>query len=217
MSHPFSPESAGPTPLQLAAYVDGELGPADRATVEAWLRDHPESRADVEGQRQLLRLWQTGTPADPGEAAWANVLAGAEAAALAGTTAGRAGSRLKSVVRLATALTSVAAVALLALALMHLLTPRPQERVAPLPVASSTDVEILSMEGGDVGALVVGEPPVRGPFTLASADDMTVDDSGRDVVLVNPPQHEKGVKGHLPQPSPSPMIVPVDPSAGKAP
>jgi hypothetical protein len=220
MSHPFSPEGTGPTPQQLAAYVDGELGPADRAVVEAWLRDHPDGRADIEGQRELLRLWQGTAAPDPGEEAWATVLVGAEAGALAGAgPSGAGGGRLRLALRLATALTSAAAVLLLALGLMRLWTPHSHDRVAPLPVASTGDVEILSMEGGDVASLVVGEPPVRGPLNLASAEDVTVDNSGHDVQIVSqspPRDHATGGHSHK-QPVVNPMIIPADPSTDKTP
>jgi anti-sigma factor RsiW len=74
MNHPSRPEGAGPTPQLLAAYVDGELGPADRAAVDAWLCDHPEARADVAAQRRLTHLWRAAPPPDPGDAAWADEL-----------------------------------------------------------------------------------------------------------------------------------------------
>lgn len=217
MSHANRAEGARPSPQQLAAYVDGELGPADRAVVDAWLRDHPDTRAEIDGQRRLQRLWQAGAPPDPGAAAWADILGRVEAAAGRPAAARQPGDRLVGTVRLAAGLASVAAVLLVALALGGVFTPRPPPpQVTPLPVASTGDVEILSMDGGDLGALVVGEPPVKGPLTLASADEVTVDNSGHDVQIVRPtPEH------HPPGPQPHdhrPMLImPTDPSQGKAP
>jgi anti-sigma-K factor RskA len=210
MSHSSRPEGAGPTPQQLAAYVDGELGPADRAVVDAWLGAHPDARDDVEAQRRLLRQWQAAATPVPDEAAWAGTLARVEAG-LAEAAREQAGSRQLAVaLRLVGALAAAAAVVVLALALGQHFTPRKP----PLPVVTADDVQILSIEGDDVGALVVGEPPVQGPLTLASADDVTVDKSGSDVEVPKPVEHVADKH----QPPPPPMIMfPTDPSVGKAP
>jgi anti-sigma factor RsiW len=47
---PFDPERDGPL---LSGYVDGELGPAERALVEAWLDDDVRAREEV---ARLVRL-----------------------------------------------------------------------------------------------------------------------------------------------------------------
>jgi anti-sigma factor RsiW len=44
--------------LQLGAYADGEIDPAGRAAVEAFLASNPEAAADVEDRRRLRRLVQ---------------------------------------------------------------------------------------------------------------------------------------------------------------
>jgi anti-sigma factor RsiW len=214
MSHSSRPEGAGPTPQHFAAYVDGELGSADRAAVDAWLGEHPDARADVEAQRRLLRQWQAAVPPDPDETAWATSLARVEAG-LATAARQRAGSaRLAGVLRLAATLGAVAAVLVLSLGLAWLFVPRTSPGT-PLPVATADDVEILSIEGGDVRALVVGEPPVQGPLTIASADDVTLDKTGPDVEVAKAAEH--GPHGHQPPP-PAPMIMfPTDQSRGAAP
>jgi len=72
------------------------------------------------------------------------------------------------------------------------------------------------MEGGDVGALVVGEPPVQGPLTLASADEVTVDNSGHDVQIVRPtPEPHPG--SHSRHEAPPMFIMPTDVSQQKTP
>jgi hypothetical protein len=218
MSHPSRPEGAGPTAQQLAAYVDGELGSVDRAAVETWLRDHPEDRADVDAHRRLARLWQANNPPPPDEAAWAGALARIDADLASGAHAARPaarGRRLAGVVRLAAAVASVAAALVLGLSLTGLFLPRPPATVEVLPVASDGDVEILSIEGGDVGALVVGQPPVQGQLMLASADDVTVEKSGRDVQVPRPPA-EHATNHHHPRPE-VPMVIPThDPALQKA-
>jgi hypothetical protein len=219
MSHPSRPEGVGPTSQQLAAYVDGELGPTDRAVVETWLRDHPEDQADVDAHRRLLRLWQAGSTPAPGEAAWAGALARIEAGLAAGAAAARPvarGPHLAGVVRLAAAVAAVAAVLVLGLSLTGVFSPRPPTPVEPLPVASEGDVEILSIEGDDVRALVVGQPPVHGRLMLASSDDVTVEKSGRDVQVPRPaPEHAPD--HHHQRTVEVPMVIPTrDPSLQKA-
>src|SRR5262245_33986777 len=146
-----------PDPQRLAAYADGELPPAQRRAVEAWLARHPEARDEVEAQRRLARLWQDGGPPEPSEAAWSDVLARVEATL---PDARRAARRKRSagLVWLAglSAAAAVAAAVLLAVAWWQ---PGEQEPdVATLPVASADDVEIISMDAADIPALVVGEP-----------------------------------------------------------
>src|SRR5689334_18822405 len=63
-------------PELLAAYVDGELPPAECRRVEAWLADHPDARADVEDQRRLLRLFEETAPPPPTDERWASVVDG---------------------------------------------------------------------------------------------------------------------------------------------
>ena len=205
MSQHPRPEHGAPTPEQLAAYADGELGPANRARVEAWLREHPEARAGVEAQRQLAHLGQAAAPPEPGAAAWSGVLARVQAGLNAAAPAGhRPTSRLPGLLAVAGA----AAVILLALAVAHFAPHRPGP---PLPVAAADDVEVLSIDAGDAGALVVGQPPVRGPLVLASADDVTVDGSGRDVDIVNPDPPPPN------QPAAPMIMVPADPVQGRTP
>ena len=212
MSHDPRPEHGTPTPGQLAAHADGELGPADRARVEAWLRDHPDARAEVEAQRRLARLWQAGAPPEPGAAEWSGVLARVEAGLPAGPPANPYPARPtrggRHMPRLLVALAGAAAGVLIAVALARLGLPRPGPA---LPVAAPDDVEVLSIDGGDVGALVVGRPPVQGPLVLASADDVTVHDSGRDVDIVNPEPPPPN------QPAGPMIMVPADPGPGRVP
>jgi hypothetical protein len=61
-------------------------------------------------------------------------------------------------------------------------------------VASADDVDIVSLDFGDYGALVVGVPPLRGPIQLASADDVFVADTGHDVEVIRPEEGQPGGK-----------------------
>src|SRR5260370_29524221 len=75
------PEPALPGPW-LAAYVDGELGEAERARVEARLDSHPAARAEVEAQRRLGRWFEAGAAPEPAAHAWDDTLARLETALL---------------------------------------------------------------------------------------------------------------------------------------
>ncbi len=78
------------------------------------------------------------------------------------------------------------AAALVLLALSVGWQTQPAQGRTAFSVTLDGDVEIISMDAGDVPALIVGEPPVRGPLMLASAQDVTVDDTGHDVEVVVP-------------------------------
>jgi anti-sigma factor RsiW len=175
-------------PELLAAYVDGELAPAECRRVEAWLVAHPEARADVEAQRHLARLLDESAPIAPAEEQWADVLARMERG-LAVPSVRPAGGRRRAAV-LAVAVVAAAAAVLLAVALNGLpLRPvppgaTPPETEEPWPVASADEVEVLSMDDRDRGTLVVGEPPVNVPVELVTAQEVQVnklepDEQGR--------------------------------------
>src|SRR5947209_2620634 len=72
-------ELRGPSPEQLAAYTDGELHGSEREQVQAWLVEHPDFAAEVEGSRRLMRLWEATPPPAPSPTAWETTLARIEA------------------------------------------------------------------------------------------------------------------------------------------
>jgi hypothetical protein len=191
-----------PHPSHLAAYLDGGLGPYDRARVEAWLAAHPEDAAELAAHRRLARLWNETAPDGPDEVTWARVLGRVE-----GTLARQAPTRPRpprprawkgAAWAWAGALLAGSAAAV-ALAFFTPPPPEPQ----PWPVASADDVDIVSLDFGDYGALVVGVPPLRGPIQLASAEDVVVAETGHDVEVVRPDEGQPGAKW---------MVVPSDPS-----
>jgi anti-sigma factor RsiW len=159
-----------PSPEELAAFLDGELDPALRVQVEEWLAEHPEESADLEELSRLCRMVQATAPAEPAEAAWSAVLDRIEAAA--------AHAREVQFWRRAVVVGTAAAVLLLA----FLLSPhvgrgpgRPGEPAELLVLASHDDIEIISMNGGDTSALIVGYPPLREPLVLADPEDISID------------------------------------------
>jgi hypothetical protein len=146
----------------------------------------PESPADVEEQRRLARLFAQAAPPEPDADAWAEVLARIEAA-VPSPAAGP--KRSGSVGRLALwlAVGTAAAGIVLALGLQWHRIVAPPRQPEPLPVQAQTDPEeeafavagagevtVISMDALDMGALVVGRPPVDGPLVLAAPGDVRV-------------------------------------------
>jgi anti-sigma factor RsiW len=176
-----------PRPELLAAYVDGELDEAARARIETWLAAHPEVQAEVEAQRQLIRLWHEAVPPEPTAGQWQAALARLEAAL---TKAEPASARTKTGGGRSpwVAAASLAAAVLLGgtwYAVREASRPTPSGPEGPLarphietlPVLSPDEVEIISVDAADSGLLVVGEPPVQGPLILASASDIDLTDA----------------------------------------
>ncbi len=200
-----------PRPELLAAYLDGELDLDARRQIEDWLAVHPEAAAEVEGQRQLLRLWQEAAPAEPSEARWAGVFAGI---ALAASSLPRPwpGRGWRAILWIGTAITAAAVAAAVAgIGMLHRPTPptlpetplASHEEIEPLSVVSRDDVEILSMDGDDDDTLVVGEPPVRGPIVLAANGDISLEVIRADPAGLPGVQMKEGATGPM-------LVVPIE-------
>ena len=165
-------------PLELLVrYADGAVTPAECCRVEAWLAAHPEARADVEAQRRLARLFDEAAPPCPRRSAgprrW-------QAWNSASPRRRRRPARRRRAALAVAALAAAAAV-LLALALRQPpgghagteKTGQPADEEV-WQVVSPDEVEIVSMDDRDRGALVVGEPPVNEPMELLTADEVKV-------------------------------------------
>jgi hypothetical protein len=166
-----------PPPELLAAYADGELDGHDavlplKHKVEAWLKAHPEARADLEAQVRLRRLWRDTAPAEPDDAAWNRVLA-----RLPIPPSPVAKTRFPIRWAAALLLASAASVAVYfgtrhsdapgAAGLADAVIPAknntpPNESGLDngeiFAVATSDEIEILRVEGQDVRALAVSDP-----------------------------------------------------------
>ena len=164
MSEPADPWK--PSPELLAAFVDGELFGPEASRVEAYLAEHPEARAEVAEQRRLERLWDRTTPAEPGRAAWQRTLD----RILAGPR--RTQPRSRRWTFFVAAVVAAAAVGLVLWTGMS--RPRSPAPVDPLPVAQSSDIEIVRIDGDDVGAIVVGRLPLVGVLELANAGEIEI-------------------------------------------
>jgi anti-sigma factor RsiW len=87
----MKPDGTRPDDDALSAWLDGELEPAERASVSAWLSDHPEDAARVrlwQADRDALRARLAGALNEPLRTEWVDRLR--SPAALAGTRAANA-------------------------------------------------------------------------------------------------------------------------------
>jgi anti-sigma factor RsiW len=199
-----------PPEALLAGYVDGELTATERSAVEAWLQRDPGAAAELEAQRDLLRLWPTIPPPEPSPFTWARALTGITAGlALAGAAvspvvvrAAKSPARRPGWVRAGLRWTGAAAAVLLVLVLNPMASqgPAPAPPAKPYPVVTADDVDIVTLNAVDADRLVVGNVPVRGPLDLAAPGDVVVLSIQPDVDGMLPSLH-------VHTENPSPMIV----------
>jgi hypothetical protein len=175
MTFPADPQR--PPPEWLAGYADGELDAAAARRVRDWLAAHPDFTDDLAMQVHFspanVSFWQSVTPAEPSEAAWADVAWRIQEAVEA--------EQHRPPPRRAfpwwSTLTGLGLAAGLALAL---LVPSPRRSLSrptaadaeAWTLAESQDVEILSLRSDDANLLVVGRMPLAGPLELATVDEL---------------------------------------------
>lgn len=213
-----------PTPLELAAYFDGELPESDAERVAVWLRDHPEVTADAEADARLLRLWERTAAPEPSPESWTALFQRIAAVTPPSPLRFRRASRLAW---MPFALLAVAAALLVAVTVGLMFRPKerapgPIDVPSPIvrnqdpspdeafPVATSDDVEIISMDDNDHRALVVGAPPVRAALPLLEAGEVTMDKIERDDDGMEP--HYSGDEAKTPM-----IVAPLRPKSGKEP
>jgi hypothetical protein len=127
------------------------------------------------------RLCQAAAPAEPSEAEWARVLdrieRGLREPRVSVAPVARRGPRIAVV----SFMVSAAAAAAMFLVLMH----TPPDQPAPVepgvaavpeafPVTASEDVDIVSVDAADAGALVVGDLPLHRPIVLVEPGDFAL-------------------------------------------
>jgi len=173
----------------LAAYVDGETTEIERHLVETWLRKNPELNAELRAQQQFSpanqSLWSGLAPPLPAEERWQTVLPQIEQAVFPGIEP-KTGSRARrpglrrffwpgffALVGVTTA--AAVLFALLPLGRNHPpVQPRTEDEntESVYSVASSQDVDIISVRPNDWPHVVVGEQPVPDSMTFVSAADV---------------------------------------------
>ncbi len=182
-----------PDPQLLAAYFDGEMEGRDeladlRARVEAWLESHARGVVEWNAHKQLQQLWAETTPADPSPQQWEAARERAEVRRTRSEAARRwswlnAGAMAASIALVFGVLFGVMrwqqtpARTGIAIATMPRMLPaivEHQEFLEVLPVATSSEVTVLRVDGADTDALAVGTLPVIGPLELADPGDVLV-------------------------------------------
>ncbi|MBM4067557.1 MAG: hypothetical protein FJ271_01225 [Planctomycetes bacterium] len=167
-----------PSPELFAAHAAGELdGDAALAPVkehvERWLIEHPEDRHPADASRLLDDLWKETRPAEPGAGGYKAILERLYAVPVP------RGWPLWS--RAAAWLSATAAAVWLAMTFWPEaplpVADKPADplpgvvAVVPFPVATSGEIEILSVEGSDTASLVIGQP-VHGPIELLAPGEV---------------------------------------------
>jgi hypothetical protein len=169
MTNSWKPDRE-PTPLQLAAYLDGELAGAEREAIRDWLAAHPDDQAEVEALRQLQAQYDADPVPEPSPAAWQRTLSRIEA----DLGRGRPRSWLWAMV------SGLAAAALLGVLVLRGGVPEDNE---PFPVVSPDDVHIISMNPNDHTALVGVRPLLLNDFDLVTHADIEILEGNNDGVM----------------------------------
>lgn len=173
-----SDQTGPPRAEELAAYADGELAPLDRKRIEAWLAEHPESAAEVKKIQHLRQTFRDTAAPEPSESGWAAVLERITRGLSRAKERQRQRANGARYVRLAGA--ALAATLLLAISFRAVWHSQSHGARPVLPVALATDVDIISVEAADAGALVVGELPLHSPIVLASPGDIALKNLDRN-------------------------------------
>jgi hypothetical protein len=195
----------GPSPEQLAAFLEGDLHPDLHDQVDNWLADHPEAQAGLNADRDLDLLFRETVPPEPSPEAWEATLAHIQSRVFDPPVRPRSprwGVRL--VAGLVSAAAVLAGVLLVPPTFHHpdgsagLVTPEGEGfEEEPFVVASAREVNIISMDARDADAVVMGMP-LMGLFQLAEQDDIEVLDAE--------PPHADGPVPWLEE-GPVPLIV----------
>jgi hypothetical protein len=141
---------------EIAGYVDGELSPSAQERLEAWISQDPGILREIERQERIRDLYASTRGTEPSDAAWQ---------AAAARSSRRMIVRVDSVSRPSLGTSRSAAIAAAAAVLIAALIigPRPDGQIRDdlpvLQVLSPQDVEIVSLDDKDQGALMVGEAP----------------------------------------------------------
>jgi hypothetical protein len=189
-----SPHLPAPWPDLLAAYADGELDPALRATVERWLGWHPAAMDAVIAQRQLSPenwpLWQQAEPPAPSEAQWNVVHQGIRAGIDSPPMPARprhGGGRRVGMYFAGGVAAALAAFVIADVVRLQSDPTRPfvvrEPSVEPpvdftvLPMATDADVDIERVAGAGSGWLPVGDGLLLESLILAREDEVLLEEA----------------------------------------
>lgn len=176
-----------PWPIEtLAAHADGELSSNDRASLDAWLLTHPESRKELDAQKLFARkhqaFWIKTAAPHPTEAQWNCVL---DKICDSLQPARPSYQEIKPT-KWRNWMAACATVAMAALIAVKFMGGPPQpagpgtngiEVVSAdaYSVASENDVDIISIQGDDGSIIVVGMPPLAGTLEMTTVGDVKLE------------------------------------------
>ncbi|MSR52261.1 MAG: hypothetical protein EXS09_03100 [Gemmataceae bacterium] len=198
------------SPELLAAYADGELSAEECLRVERWLAENPEARESLEVQEAMapgnVELWGLVSPPAPSAAEWISTRDGI-------------GSQLRLAQRVRLAGWAGTLGLLTTAAILILVLPGPQHNGTdpelrhefpgpppsgssddePYPMASASDVLIISLPESAAGLLVVGEHPLTDSFlSFAKLSDVQFHGIGSDLAGRFPEVMSKATEDVLP-------------------
>lgn len=190
MNAPKSERPSADWRQMLAAYADGELAECDRMRVESWLRMNPSMAEELSAQNEFSPrnsdYWSSVDPPNPTQSAWAAVWNKVERGIdnfQPRVQPHRTQWWRRGLIAVVLAITPTAAAAVLVGVAMNQqsavetpVSPRTGESIdEPFTVATTSDVEILSVRDADAPFLVVGDAPLNEPVSLANADEVRLD------------------------------------------
>jgi hypothetical protein len=208
----WKPSNPEPTPEQLSAWADGELSRPDAEAVERWLLAHPDAGRDAESTARLINLFRDHPPPEPSERAWQAAFGQIESALSHPVPLSRRPQRPHWPFRLLLALTAAAAI-LGGLALARVFWPGPaplrqapeivkkkanepnlahEEPEEPFPVATTNEVNILSIDVEDADRVVTVGEPLMGLFEVAAPQEIDVEEMQPHAADGQTPRFQRG-------------------------
>jgi anti-sigma factor RsiW len=165
-----------PTPEDLMAFADGELGPTRQEAVTEWLLGRPEAQGQIEEYRRLGQLWQSVRPPEPSPDAWAAALVRIEKELPPTTPLPSRWLRRPAWTFPALAAAAILGVVLLGRSLGPLVPSTTSTNPAlqddePFPIALAHEINIVGMDAHDADSLV-GHPPLSGSLEFAAPADV---------------------------------------------
>lgn len=166
-------------PELLAGYADGEISPADRAAVEAWIAADPTAQAELELQQRLsltnTELWTKAAPPLPSEADWNRVMGGIHNRLRPASPAPSYRTAARWTSQRLSAATAIAAGLLIAVGAWYLSNSTGDNGSLAsgadvFQIVHADDITIMDLEGDD-RMLVVGRSPLTGPIDLVTIGD----------------------------------------------
>ncbi len=160
---------------QMSAYLDGELSPGEMSKYEQEIKTYPDLFAELQTLQRLNKLASSSQPAMPDDRYFKN-LAGRIDSKIASESPGQR-SRIVDFIlerrKAITAISSVAAVLLVAVISMNLFGPSAKRYPNELPAQKSVPSEIIDQTPKPDSVATHQQPPVPQERTAILRDEST--------------------------------------------